>query len=128
MRFSLVLAHPEPAPGEIPEEAVAQMQDAFGAYGRALEESGVLIAAEVLVPTASATTITLRNGSLEVQDGPFAETKDALAGIFVIDVPDLDAALGWAEKCPGAQYGLVEVRPAATSYVDGAWTDGCRLA
>ena len=127
MRFSLVLAHPEPAPGDVPEEAIAQMQDAFGHYGRALEESGVLIAAEVLVPTASATTVTLRNGALEVQDGPFAETKDALAGIFVIDVPDLDAALGWAEKCPGASYGLVEVRAAATSFVDGAWTDGCRL-
>ncbi|WP_353952812.1 YciI family protein [Knoellia sp. S7-12] len=127
MRFSLVLAHPEPAAGEIPEEAIAQMQDAFGAYGRALEESGVLIAAEVLAPTSSATTITLRNGSLEVQDGPFAETKDALAGIFVIDVPDLDAALGWAEKCPAAQYGLIEVRAAATSFVDGTWNDGCRL-
>ena len=65
--------------------------------------------------------------ALEVQDGPFAETKEALAGVFVVDVPDLDAALGWAEKCPGAQYGVVEVRPCATSVIDGVWTDGCRL-
>jgi hypothetical protein len=59
---------------------------------------------------------------LQVQDGPFAETKEALAGIFMVEVPDLDAAIGWAEKCPGAQWGFIEVRPTATAFVDGAWT------
>jgi hypothetical protein len=57
-----------------------------------------------------------------VQDGPFAETKEALAGIFMVEVPDLDAAIGWAEKCPGAQWGVVEVRPTATAFINGAWT------
>jgi hypothetical protein len=66
--------------------------------------------------------VTLRNGSTEIQDGPFAETAEALAGVFLLDVPDLDAAIGWAEKCPGAHWGVVEVRPVATSFLDGAWT------
>lgn len=122
MRYALLLHNAEPAEGEIPEDAIAAMQEAFGTYGRALESAGVLVAAEVLESQTVTTTVTLREGSLQVQDGPFAETKEALAGVFVIDVPDLDAALAWAEKCPGAQYGVIEVRPAATSYVDGSWT------
>jgi hypothetical protein len=82
----------------------------------------VFVSADVMQPTTATTTVTLRTGSLQVQDGPFAETKEALAGVFVVDVPDLDAAIGWAEKCPAAQWGVVEVRPVATSCVDGDWT------
>ena len=93
----------------------------------ALHEAGVLIAGEVLTSQSSTTTLTLRGGSLEVQDGPFAETKEGLAGVFAIDVPDLDAALGWVEKCPGAQFGVMEVRAANTSLIDGAWTASCPL-
>lgn len=122
MRYALLLNNEEPGDGEIPAEEIAAMQEAFGAFGRALESAGVLVAAEVLASTSATTTVTLRTGSVQVQDGPFAETKEALAGIFVIEVPDLDAALAWAEKCPGAQYGVVEVRPSATSYIDGSWT------
>jgi hypothetical protein len=127
MRYLLLMSYAEPAPGDIPQEAVRETQEAFGAYGRALQEAGVLVAAEVLTPQASASTLTLRRGSLEVQDGPFAETKEALAGVFVVDVPDLDAALGWAEKCPGARFGVMEVRASNTSFVDGSWTASCDL-
>ena len=127
MRYLLLMNYAEPAPGDIPEEAITETQDAFGAYGRALHEAGVLIAGEVLTSQSSTTTLTLRGGSLEVQDGPFAETKEGLAGVFAIDVPDLDAALGWAEKCPGAQFGVMEVRAASTSLIDGAWTASCPL-
>ena len=63
----------------------------------------MLRSADVLQPTAATTTVTRRDGGLRVQDGPFAETKEALAGVFVLEVPDLDAAIGWAEKCPGAR-------------------------
>jgi hypothetical protein len=122
MRYALLMHYREPAAGEISEEAIVEAQQAFGAYGRALHEAGVLLAAEVLQPTPATTTVTRRRGDLQVQDGPFAETKEALAGVFVLDLPDLDAAIGWAEKCPGAQWGAVEVRPVATSFVDGAWT------
>lgn len=121
MRYALLLNNAEPAEGEIPAEAIAQMQEAFGAYGSALQSAGVLVAGEILQSTAASTTVTLRAGSLQVQDGPFADTKEALAGVFVIDVPDLDAALAWAEKCPGATYGVIEVRPVGISLVDGAW-------
>jgi hypothetical protein len=122
MRYALLMHYQEPADGEISEQALAEAIEAFGAYGRALEQAGVLLSADVLKPTAATTTITRRTGELLVQDGPFAETKEALAGVFVVDVADLDAAIGWAEKCPGAQWGVVEVRPSATAFVDGAWT------
>ncbi len=56
-----------------------------------------------------------------MQDGPFADTKEKLAGVFVIEVDDLDAAIAWAEKCPGAQYGVLEIRPAAISFSNGSW-------
>ena len=72
-------------------------------------------------PVANTTTVTLREGSLKIQDGPFADTKEQLGGTFVIDVPDLDAALAWAEKCPAARYGVVEIRPSAVVFLDGRW-------
>ena len=122
MRYVLLMNYGEPAEGEISEEAIAEAMEAFGAYGRALEEAGVLLSADVLQPTAATTTISRREGGLRVQDGPFAETKEALAGVFVLDVPDLDAAIGWAEKCPGAQWGVIEIRPTATAFVNGRWT------
>jgi hypothetical protein len=122
MRYALLMHYREPAEGEISAEAIAEAIEAFDAYGRALEQAGVLRSADVLKPSATTTTITRRTGELIVQDGPFAETKEALAGVFVVDVADLDAAIGWAEKCPGAQWGVVEVRPTATAFVDGAWT------
>jgi hypothetical protein len=122
MRYALLMHYREPAVGEISEAALAEAREAFGAYGRALHEAGVLRSADVLQPTSATTTVTRREGGLRVQDGPFAETKEALAGVFVVDVPDLDAAIGWAEKCPGAAWGVIEVRPTATAVVDGAWT------
>ena len=122
MRYALLMHYREPAEGEISEERLAEAREAFGAYGRALHEAGVLLCADVLQPTVATTTVTRRDGATRVQDGPFAETKEALAGVFVVDVPDLDAAIGWAEKCPGAQWGVIEVRPSATALVRGQWT------
>jgi hypothetical protein len=122
MRYVLLMNYREPAEGEISQEAIAEAMEAFGAYGRALQEAGVLLSGDVLQPTAATTTVTRREGGLRVQDGPFAETKEALAGIFVLEVADLDAAIGWAEKCPGAQWGVIEVRPTATALVHGEWT------
>jgi hypothetical protein len=122
MRYALLIHYREPGEGEIGEEAIAEAIAAFDAYGKALQAAGVLLSADVLRPGEATTTVTRRDGGLRVQDGPFAETKEALAGIFLLDVPDLDAAIGWAEKCPAAQWGAVEVRPSATAYVDGAWT------
>lgn len=127
MRYALVLNHAEPAPGDIPEEAIQQTQAAFARYADDLVSSGVLIGADILRPSSATTQVTLRDGTLKVQDGPFVESKEMLAGVFVIDVPDLDAALAWAEKCPAAQFGVIEVRPVATAIIDGEWSDPCRL-
>jgi hypothetical protein len=84
MRYSLLLHNAEPAEGEVPEEAIAAMQEAFAAYGRALESAGVLVAAEVLASATVSTTVTRHDGGPQIQDGPFAQTKEALAGIFLI--------------------------------------------
>ncbi len=121
MRYSLLLHHDEPAPGELDDDTIASFQTAFEAYGRSLDAAGVLRAADILAPSDMTTSVTVRHGTLEIQDGPFAEAKEMLGGVFVIDVPDLDAALAWAEQCPGARYGVIEVRPTAISFLDGAW-------
>lgn len=121
MRYTLFLHWPEPAPSELDPAEIEAGQAAFHAYARELDDAGVLISAEVLQPSASATTVTLRHGAPRVLDGPFTETKEQIGGIFVLELPDLDAALAWAEKCPSAQWGTVEIRPSAVRVVDGAW-------
>jgi hypothetical protein len=94
---------------------------AFQAYAKALDDAGVLASAEVLQPSSATTTVTLFGGELVVQEGPFADTKEQLGGSFVIEVPDLDAALEWARQAPSVSWGHVEIRPTATRYVDGSW-------
>ena len=84
---------------------------AWSGYLDALAASGVLAAAGGLFPPSSATTVRLRDGERLLQDGPFADSKEHLGGYFVVEVPDLDAALAWAERCPSAGYASVEVRP-----------------
>jgi hypothetical protein len=81
------------------------------ACGQGLRNKGVLIAAEALQPVETATTVRVRNGKLSVTDGPFAETKEALAGFYLIDARDLNDAIQVAAKIPPAREGSVEVRP-----------------
>jgi hypothetical protein len=79
--------------------------------GAALRESGKLLAAEPLYPAATATTVRVRNGRMTVTDGPFAETKEQLAGFYLIEARDLNDAIQVAAKIPPAREGSVEVRP-----------------
>jgi hypothetical protein len=88
-----------------------QMLAAYGAYTEALSKAGVIVDGNRLQRSASATTVRTTNGKTNVLDGPYAETKEQLGGYYIIDVPDLDAALSWAARCPGASHGLMEVRP-----------------
>ena len=81
------------------------------AYSKALEDAAVRLDGARLQPTASASTVRIRSGKTEILDGPYAETREQLAGYYVIDVPDLDAALDWAARCPAAEQGMIEVRP-----------------
>lgn len=83
----------------------------WSGYIAALADSGVLVSAAGLLPPATATTIRTVNGAQVVEDGPFADSKEQLGGYFLIDVPDLDAALQWAARCPSAASASVEVRP-----------------
>ncbi len=121
MRYMLLLHYREATAADIGAEAIEAGKAAFHAYTRALDDAGVLVSAEILQPSTLTTTVTLKNGSLQVQDGPYADTKEQLAGTFMLDVPDLDAALAWAEKCPAAQWGAVEIRPSSVRVVDGNW-------
>ncbi|MBT9333236.1 YciI family protein [Paracidobacterium acidisoli] len=84
---------------------------AYMAYTQALTTAGALKGSNRLQPVATATTVRVTNGKSQVLDGPFADSKEQLGGYFLIDVPDLDAALSWASRCPGAGHGTVEVRP-----------------
>jgi hypothetical protein len=81
------------------------------ACGEGLRKSGVLLAAEPLEPTGTATTVRVRNGKVTITDGPFAETKEQLAGFYLIDARDLNEALQVAAKIPPAREGSIEVRP-----------------
>jgi hypothetical protein len=79
--------------------------------GQGLRERGVLVAAEALEPTETATTVRVRNGKLLVTDGPFAETKEQLGGYYVLNVANVDEAIEAGNRCPGAMYGTIELRP-----------------
>jgi hypothetical protein len=80
-------------------------------YTRALHSAGVLVGGHALHGIETATAVRVRNGSRLLVDGPFADTKEHLIGYYVIDVPDLDTALGWAARVPNARTGTIEVRP-----------------
>jgi hypothetical protein len=93
-----------------PEQLEAEMPRWFS-YTQELQDSGAMVAGDALQPVESATTVRVRDGETVISDGPFAETKEALGGYYLLDVPDLDAALAWAAKVPNAGYGSIEVRP-----------------
>jgi hypothetical protein len=84
---------------------------AWFAVTEAMQKAGVYVGGEALHLTTSATTVRVRGGDTVATDGPFAETKEQLGGYYVLDVPDLDAAVEWAAKLPSAPRGSVEVRP-----------------
>lgn len=84
---------------------------AWSAYSEAVRQAGIMVSGAGLQPPETATTIRVRNGQHQVQDGPFADTKEQLAGFFVVDVPNLDVALEWAAKAPSATSASVEIRP-----------------
>ena len=86
------------------------------AYGAALQEAGILVGGAGLESPQSATTVTVRDGKRQVHDGPYAETKEFLAGFGIIDAPDLDVALEWAARHPAAAYASIEVRPLVGSH------------
>jgi hypothetical protein len=84
---------------------------AWPAYSKALVDAGVFVDGAGLELPQTATTLRVIDGKRQVQDGPFAETKEQLGGFYIIDVPDLDTALSWASRVPVTKSGVLEVRP-----------------
>ena len=111
MQYMLLIYSNE---GEMQSASKAQREQIIGAYAaytQSLQKAGVLIGANRLQRSGSASTVRVTKDRKEVLDGPYADTKEQLGGYYLIDVPHLDAALSWAARCPGASYGTVEVRP-----------------
>ncbi len=114
MQYLLLIYGNEAGMQSASKADVEKMVAAYGAYTEALKKAGVLAGANRLQPTSAASTVRVADGKSKVLDGPYAETKEQLAGYYMIDVPDLDAALSWAARCPGASVGAIEVRPVWT--------------
>jgi hypothetical protein len=106
----MILIYAPAEGGPSPDELQAEFPK-WMAYTEALQSAGVMVAGDALQPIETATTVRVRDGERVVTDGPFAETKELLGGYYIVDVPNLDEALTWAEKIPSATYGSVEVRP-----------------
>jgi len=111
MKFMLLIYGNEAAMETTRPEQNREILGAYMAYTDALKQAGAHIAGDRLRPTPDATTVRIANGKMQVLNGPYAETKEQLGGYYLIDVPDLDAALSWAARCPATSYGTVEVRP-----------------
>ena len=111
MQYMLLIYSDEAARKNIGEAEMGQMIAAYTAYSEAVSKAGILVGSDRLRPAAAATTVRVADGKTQVLNGPYAETKEQLGGYYLIDVPDLDAALSWAARCPGASYGSIEVRP-----------------
>lgn len=111
MKYLLLNYMDEAAMLSLPKEEAGRMHIAYMDYVGAMSKAGVLVANHGLKPTSQATTVRVSRGKRSVVDGPFAETKEQLGGYFLIEVQDLDAAVSWAERCPGTQHGAIEVRP-----------------
>ncbi len=111
MEYMLLIHADAEAFESFPPAQKAEGLAAYGAYTEALQKAGVLRNSNRLRPAQTATTVRLKSGKTEVLNGPFAETREQLGGYYLIDVPNLDSALSWAARCPGASHGAVEVRP-----------------
>jgi hypothetical protein len=111
MKYMLTLyAAPDAEPGYGTPEFDAMMGEYFGLQEK-MKGVATYLAGEGLQPVQTATTLRKRGGKVETMDGPFAETREHLGGFYLIDAPDLDAALRYAAEIPAARYGSVEVRP-----------------
>jgi hypothetical protein len=108
MRYALLIYV---APWETTPEQDTQVMEAYNTFGRDALAADVMRGGEALHEAKTATSVRVRDGKVLVTDGPFAETKEEFGGFYLIEAPDLDEAIKWAAKIPGAARGTVEVRP-----------------
>jgi hypothetical protein len=109
-QYMLLIYQPTQGPSPTPEQA-QEMGQRFDAYTQGLRDSGAFVGGDALERPDVATTVRERDGETQFTDGPFAETKEFLAGYYLVDCPDLDTALDHASRMPNIAYGSVEVRP-----------------
>jgi len=113
MRYMLLVYSTEPPDGLTPEEA-DRIRSGHGRVMAATAQKGILRGAEPLAPTSTATTVRMQDGKAMVIDGPFAETKEHLAGYYILDCENLDEAIEWAAQIPTECHGgpgCIEIRP-----------------
>ena len=115
MRYMLLIYNDEKLAAQqresMPEAEQERYLQAWFQYSDWLAEKGWMIAGDALLPTTEATSVRVQGGERVVTDGPFAETKEQLGGYYLLDVANLDEAIEAAERCPGAGYGTIELRP-----------------
>ena len=111
MQYMLMIYSDESGRAKASKADTEKMFAAYGAYTEALKKAGAMKDGNPLQGSSTASTVRVKDGKTKVLNGPYAESKEQLAGYYVIEVKDLDSALSWAAKCPGAQYGTMEVRP-----------------
>jgi hypothetical protein len=114
MRYAILIYDEEtanPSPNPPDPEQWAQVTKAYDAYTTMLRDAGLYLGGEALQPVTTATTVRIKDGETMTTDGPFAETKEALGGFYLVEARDLDHALELAAACPGARFGSIEVRP-----------------
>ena len=110
MKYMLMIYASEADESAMKPADIQGLMRAYTAYTEALAKAGALKEGERLRPISDATTVRVRGGKTEVLNGPYAETREQLGDYYVIDVPDLDAALSWAARCPSSSYGTIAVR------------------
>jgi hypothetical protein len=113
VQFTLLIYEPPEDFEERETERGEAHLAAWRQYYRALVEAGVYVTGSPLQPESTGTTVRVRNAHRQVQDGPYADTKEQLGGFIILELPTLDAALEWAARCPTASTGAIEVRPVA---------------
>lgn len=111
MRYLALIYGPEMDPSGVDPAQMAEVMGEYNKFGQDAGAAGVLQGGEALQPTTTATTIRVRDGQRMTTDGPFAETREALGGYYVLDCKDLDEAIAWAARIPGAWHGAIELRP-----------------
>jgi hypothetical protein len=114
MQYLLTIYIDESAVDAVPPEQGVKVTEAYQALTAELKQAGVFLGGEGLQRTSTATTVRVRDGEPLLTDGPFAETREQLAGFYLLECADLDEATRWASKVPSAAMGSVEVRPVIT--------------
>jgi hypothetical protein len=111
MQYLLMIYQSEAESGKIDAATRQKMTGDYGAFTQSIIQSGNFKAGDALQPTTTATTVRVRDGKTLTTDGPFAETREQLAGYYLVEAKDLDAAVAIAARIPGAKTGSIEVRP-----------------